>query len=185
MKLPWWSALVAAAVGFGICYWWPALEPATLVSVVSDTVYVAQRPDTILRWRERITSVAVRPETVTVTHQRFDTVRVARFCATDSVRTPILPPFAGRYREGRLELFATRSDGSGWRAVYGAHAPVEWASGDTAVTVKGRRRLPGVVRTGLRIGLCAGLGLSVREVTGAQDIALAAGGGCTVGVLTR
>lgn len=192
MKLPWWSALVAAAVGFGICYWWPAPAPATVVSVVSDTVYLAQRPDTVLSWRERLIYRAAVAETITVTRQRFDTVRVARFCeaaadtTVDSLKPPpILPVFSGNYRNGRLQLFATRSDGSGWSGIYTAHAPFEWASGDHTVSVHPRRRLPAGVRVGLRLGLCAGLGFGVREATGAQDLALAGGGGCAVGVLTR
>lgn len=189
MRLPWWVALASGVAGFALCYLWPTPTRPPVTLRVTDTAYIAQRPDTILRWRERITSVQVPPETVTVTRQRFDTVRVARYCATDSatdsVRAPILPPFAGRYQDGRLELFASRSDGSGWSGVYQAHAPLEWASGDTAVTVKGRRRLPTVVRVGLRLGLCGALGYGVREVSGVQEVALAASGGCGVGVLTN
>ena len=188
MKVPWWTAAIAAVVGFGVCYWWPAPQPAPIILRVTDTAYLAQRPDTILRWRERLVSHQVAPETVTVTRQRFDTVRVARYCATDtglSHPPAILPPFAGRYQDGRLELFATRSDGSGWSAVYRANAPVAWASADTSVTVKGRRRLPAGLRVGLRLGLCAGLGYGVREVSGMQEVALGTAGGCAVGVLTK
>ena len=183
MKVPWWTALIAGVAGFALCYLWPAPEPQAVTLRVTDTAYIAQRPDTILRWRDRLVSVQVKPETVTVTRQRFDTVRVERFCKADSTR-PILPPFSGRYREGRLELFATRSDGSGWSGIYQAHAPVEWASGDTAVTVKGRRRLPPAVRMGLRLGLCGALGYGVREMTGMQEVALGASGGCVLGTLT-
>lgn len=184
MKIPWWVSLAAGALGFALCYLWPAPEPQTVTLRVTDTAYIAQRPDTILRWRERLVSVAVRPETITVTRQRFDTVRVERFCRADTLK-PILPPFAGRYRDGRLELFATRSDGSGWSGIYQAHAPLQWASGDTAVTVSGRRRLPPVVRAGLRLGLCGAFGLGVKELVGAQDVALAAGGGCAIGGLLK
>ena len=184
MRVSWWCVPVAAVAGFALCYLWPAPDPQTVTLRVTDTAYITQRPDTILRWRDRLVSVQVHAETITVTRQRFDTVRVERFCRADTL-TPILPPFAGRYREGRLELFATRSDGSGWSGVYQAHSPVQWASGDTAVTVSGRRRFPAVVRVGFRLGLCGALGYGVKELVGAQDVALAAGGGCVAGALTR
>lgn len=184
MKLPWWSALIALVVGFGICYWWPHPTPDPVIQRVEVPVYLHARPDTITKWLTRLTHVTVPPETVTVTREHFDTARVAGFCATarETTAAPILPPFAGRYREGRLELFSTLSNGQGWSASYPAHAPVEWASRISGeVEVRGARKIPTLLRVGLKLGGCAGLAYGVRSLTNDPGASLGAGGGCAVG----
>lgn len=202
MKLPWWSALVSAVLGFLLCYWWPSPEPVTVEKIIEVPKYIEIRPDTLApRGLGRLSSVRVRAETIFVTREAFDTARISRFCAAripapvipDSgtvtppshIVTPLLPPFSGRYRDGRLELYATRSDGSGWGAVYTAHAPVTWAAGDTSVMVTSRRRLPAAVRTALKVGLCVGAGAAVNHFTGERELAAAGATGCVVGTQLR
>lgn len=197
MKLPWWTLLIAAALGFALCYWWPTPQPRTLTRVVRVPEYLAARPDTLPpRFLERIVYRRVKPDTVTITVEAFDTARVTRYCAArptapDSSRTTppphppaLLPPFSGRFQQGRLELFATRSDGTGWAAVYHVRAPVTWAAADTFVQVTARRRLPGVVRYGLKLGACGALAYGAHQLTGDRLVAGAAGGGCVLGALT-
>lgn len=183
MKLPWWSVLVSFAVGFGLCYWWPSPPVRTVHEVVSVPTYLAARPETLPpRLLTRLVRVVTPAETVTVTRERVDTQRVTRFCATpDTTKPPILPPFSGRYQDGRLQLFATRSDGTGWSAVYAAHAPVEWASRDQDALVTSHRRLPPLVRRVLGLGLCGGLGYGAYRLSGDPAIGFVGGGGCVVG----
>jgi hypothetical protein len=201
VRFPWWSLLITAALGFTVCYLWPSPAPRTLTRVVRVPQYLAARPDTLPpKFFERVVYRSVKPDTVTVTVERFDSSRVNRYCAArpvaadtapDSSRTTpphhppaLLPPFSGRYQQGRLELFATRSDGTGWSAVYHANDPLTWAAKDTAVEVKGRRRLPGVVRWTLRLAKCGAIGYGAQQISGDQSVGLAAGGGCAAGLLT-
>lgn len=199
MRLPWYVSVLSALLGFSLCYLWPTPQPATLTRVVRVPQYLAARPDTSPpKLFERVIYRSVKPDTVTVTIERFDTARVSRYCAarltapaTDSSRTTpppaplaLLPPFSGRYQQGRLELFATRSDGTGWSAVYRANDPLTWAAKDTSVEVQGRRRLPGAVRWTLRLAKCGALGYAAQQVSGDRVVGLAAGGGCAAAHLT-
>lgn len=184
---PWWSLLVAALAGFLLCYWWPAPAPAAPVTlVVSDTAYLAVVPDTVIRWTERIAWRTVPAETIQVTRTRFDTVRVAAFCAAarDSSAAPILPTFAGRYDGRHLELSATRSDGTGWRQVQDVLPPFTWSARSSDVLVQGRRHLPRPVVVGLKLLGCGVLGVGVDRVSGDPLLGAAAGGGCVVGSVT-
>lgn len=192
MTVKWWWLLVALAAGFALCYWWPMPAPTPITKIVTVPQYLKARPDTVLTFRERLVYVKTPPETISVTPP-FDTASVSEFCrraaaAKDTTKNstpkpaPILPRFSGTYREGRLQLFATRSDGSGWSGVYAAHAPMEWSAGQETVTVLSRRRLPGAVRVLGRTALCAGAGYGARELTGDARVAVGVSVGCIAGV---
>lgn len=186
MKLPWWVTLIAFIFGAGVVAFWP--DPRVVIPVTEEIPaedFIAVVPDTVVKWTERITWRTVPAETVQVTRTRFDTVRVAAFCAaaTDTTGTaaPILPAFAGRYDGRLLELSATRSDGTGYRQVSEARPPFTFSSRMSDVLVQSRRRLPRPLVIGLKLTGCAALGYGIDQLSGDRITGVAAGGGCVVG----
>lgn len=146
--------LLAAVIGGLIIGWQvkptPKLEP---VVVLPDSALQQSRPRPPKTFVQKLERTKVKPQQVATSQGKPDTAAVRRYCEPIVVRSapqtqevrdtvvqtavqqspappPLLPPFAGRFHGKRLELHATRSDGSLFRGTYRVHQPVEWGVTD-------------------------------------------------------
>lgn len=129
--------LAGLAMGWAVK---PMPKPTYRDVIVSDTVIMAQQPDTVLKFVDRIKWRTVEP-TVIARGDTRDTTRLDAFCRsqpliTESVNkdsaltltNAVLPPSSGKYDGKTLSLFSVTSDSRLFAQETAVTTPFEWVA---------------------------------------------------------
>jgi hypothetical protein len=180
-------AVLAAAVFTGAFLLGRSSAPRAAIPfrrvAVAESAFHRAKPDTVVRWRERIVSPPVRAQLV-ATSTGAERGTVTRFCAPAKAGKPeakrqapgalaavhdtaaadtgavdetgerALLLTAGRYDGRALSLWGALSDGDGWTATYPVRGRVQWAVMGDSVLVQ-RDRFSGLKRWGERAAYVA------------------------------
>lgn len=146
--------MLVIGVLFGRLFFTPDPPPPRYQRViVPESVLVIGKPDTIVKWRERIVWRTAQPEQVaTATDAALP--EVSAFCGAagwviqpapggDTVPPP-LPPArllltAGTYDGRELRQWGVLSNGDAWSAEYRVRAPLQWTVTGDSLLVQGHR----------------------------------------------